>query len=194
MPNIISLFRVIVSPIFFLYVISDDPMLVQTACVLFLFGAVSDYFDGWLARKFKAVTSWGKFFDPLADKFLTSAAFIAFVIKGIVPLWMVVVIIVRDFGTTALRIIAEYKSKKLRTSQSAKTKTFLQMTFIAVILLLLFFKSIVPLKEWIPAINSLIYSKLTIAAMLILTIITVWTLIDYIMEYVKANAGIDGEA
>jgi CDP-diacylglycerol--glycerol-3-phosphate 3-phosphatidyltransferase len=108
----------------------DDPLMKQISIFVFMVAAVTDWYDGWLARKFNYITAWGQFLDPLADKILTSAAFIGFVILGILPAWMVIVIVIRDFLITGLRAYAEFRKHYFTTSKSAKWKTFLQMTFI----------------------------------------------------------------
>ncbi len=107
----------------------------QISLLVFLLAALTDWYDGWLARKFNYITEWGKFLDPLADKILTSATFFAFVVLDVLPLWMVIVIAVRDFIITGLRSYAEYKKQYFRTSIHAKWKTFFQMLFLYYLLL-----------------------------------------------------------
>ena len=182
LPNIISLIRVIIAPIFFLMLISGEYGLIHISCILYLIGAVTDYIDGWLARKYQDITSWGKFFDPLADKILTTSAFIAFVILHIIPLWMVIVIIIRDFGTTFLRAYADNIDKPIVTSLLAKWKTFLQMLFIAYILTGIFIISIVDNPNLGGLLNDMIYSSYTYVAMLLLTLLTIWSGIEYIIQ------------
>jgi CDP-diacylglycerol--glycerol-3-phosphate 3-phosphatidyltransferase len=180
LPNLFSLARIIIAPVFLALVVAGGSGRIVAACVLFVIGAITDYFDGWYARRYHEVTNWGKFFDPLADKFLTTAAFIAFVVVDIIPLWMVMIIIIRDFGTTIMRLYADSVKKSIRTSRSAKIKTFLQMTFISIILVLLLIKhlGIMPLEM----INGIIYSDGIYITMLILTAITVWTAIEYLVH------------
>ncbi|MGB5287776.1 MAG: CDP-alcohol phosphatidyltransferase family protein, partial [Ignavibacteriaceae bacterium] len=98
--------------------------------------ALSDWYDGWLARKFNYITSWGKFWDPLADKILTSAAFIGFAIVDLIPWWMVVIIVGRDVIITLLRVFADMKNYVFTTSYYAKWKTMLQMIFLYYLLIL----------------------------------------------------------
>lgn len=175
--NIISFARVLIAPIFFLLIISDSSVCVSVACFLFALGALTDYFDGYLARKYNEVTEFGNFFDPLADKVLTGAAFIAFVAMDILPLWMVLVIILRDGATTCLRIFAENEGTSIVTSKSAKTKTFLQMVYISYVLLLILLTNISQVNC-----IRLIYSQSTYLIMLFLTAFTIWTLIEYCMD------------
>lgn len=105
--------------------------------ILYCIGAMTDFFDGFLARRLKVVSSLGTFLDPLADKVLTSFAFIAFVALGLANVWLVVIIIARDIFTTYMRIVADKLRKPLVTSWTAKVKTFLQMIFIFGVLALI---------------------------------------------------------
>lgn len=130
LPNQLTVLRIILTPVFLYLFLADDPLLKQISLAVFIIAALTDWYDGWLARKFNYITSWGKFWDPLADKILTSAAFIGFVILNFIPLWMVIIIIVRDLVITTLRAYADYKGRSFPTSYYAKWKTLLQMTFL----------------------------------------------------------------
>ena len=161
--------------------IKNNPVSTRIACGLFVMGAITDYLDGGLARNVYGVTSLGKFVDPLADKVLTTAAFLSFVQLGIVELWMVIIIIVRDFGTTILRLFAVNNKHTINTSRSAQWKTFLQMVFIVYILILLFLRDSDFIKIEFNKINYLIFSNFSYYMMLFLTFITIWTAIEYII-------------
>jgi CDP-diacylglycerol--glycerol-3-phosphate 3-phosphatidyltransferase len=146
--------------------------------VIYLVAALTDWLDGYLARKFGEVTSHGVFLDPLADKVLTTSAFIALVVHDIVPLWMFVVIIVRDFGVTAMRSIADDRGMAMQTSYAAKVKTFSQMIVIAWALILFW------LHKQSPSSTEYLYllsSEVTGVAMLIVTLLTIYTAIHYII-------------
>jgi len=80
LPNQLTILRIILSPVFLLFFLSDVIWIKQFSVIIYIVAALSDWYDGWLARKFNYITSWGKFWDPLADKILTSAAFIGFAI------------------------------------------------------------------------------------------------------------------
>ncbi len=180
LPNIISFARVILSPVFFVLIISGEPADISAACVIYGIAAISDYFDGFLARKFNIISSVGKFLDPLADKFLTGASFIAFVVMGLVPLWMVIVVLARDFGTTLLRVYADSISKPIATSWSAKVKTFIQMTFIFYLLILILLSQPTFVAGVSAFASELLISEITYYIMLALTLFTVWTAIEYV--------------
>jgi CDP-diacylglycerol--glycerol-3-phosphate 3-phosphatidyltransferase len=165
-----------------MFLLSSNPVIVQTAVVLFFIGGLTDYFDGWYARKYNKVTAFGKFVDPLADKVLTSAAFIGFVVMGVVELWMVMIILLRDILTTMLRVYADSVDKSITTSNSAKWKTFLQMLFIAYILVMIMLcNSGFGLVSKVDA-HYYLYSRITYYSMFILTMFSLWTAIEYLVQ------------
>jgi len=135
LPNQLTILRIALTPVFLFFFLSDDPVFKIISLGIYIIAALTDWYDGWLARKFNYITNWGKFWDPLADKILTSTAFIGFVILGIIPLWMVLIIILRDLIITALRAYAEYKDISFPTSYYAKWKTFVQMAFLYYLLI-----------------------------------------------------------
>ena len=94
--------------------------------VIFTIAALTDWYDGYAARKTGGITMWGQFLDPLADKILVSSGFICFSILGYIPVWMVMVVVIRDFLITAFRSYAIIKNQPITTSFVAKTKTFVQ--------------------------------------------------------------------
>jgi CDP-diacylglycerol--glycerol-3-phosphate 3-phosphatidyltransferase len=136
LPNQLTVLRIILSPIFLFFFLSGNPLFRQISIAIFIVAALTDWYDGWLARKFNYITDWGKFWDPLADKILTSTAFIGLVILGILQLWMVIIILLRDFIITILRAYADYKGASFPTSNYAKVKTFIQMAFLYYLLVL----------------------------------------------------------
>ena len=105
------------------------------ACAIFIIASVTDFFDGHLARKHNLVTNYGKIMDPLADKLLVTAALICMVETNIVPAWMVIVILAREFAITGLRAVAASEGIVIAAAWSGKIKTVTQM--IAIIFLLL---------------------------------------------------------
>jgi CDP-diacylglycerol--glycerol-3-phosphate 3-phosphatidyltransferase len=104
---------------------------------VFLVASLTDWYDGYAARKFGHVTEWGKFLDPLADKVLVLTMFFVFMSLGLVKPWMVVAIAARDFVITGLRSYAEWKRQPIVTSLTAKWKTAGEMLAIYVILIYL---------------------------------------------------------
>ena len=96
------------------------------AFVVFVVAAVTDFFDGRLARSSDRITPLGRFLDPLADKILVTAALVAFVWDSMVHVWLVIPVIVRDVVITGLRLYSIYHGRELATSQLAKWKTATQ--------------------------------------------------------------------
>jgi len=135
LPNQLTILRIILSPIFLILFLSDVVWIKQVSVIVYIIAALSDWYDGWLARKFNYITSWGKFWDPLADKILTSVAFIGFAVVELIPWWMVIIIVGRDVLITLLRVFADMKNYIFITSYYAKWKTLLQMVFLYYLLI-----------------------------------------------------------
>lgn len=134
LPNILTISRFILTPIFVILFFSVSPYYQLAATLAFITGALTDHYDGKLARRRKQITEFGKFADPLADKFLTITAFIAIWVRedfrdhSILILIYIIVIAVRDFGITFLRMWALSKKAPVITSLWAKIKTTVQLT------------------------------------------------------------------
>ncbi|MFH0878058.1 MAG: CDP-diacylglycerol--glycerol-3-phosphate 3-phosphatidyltransferase [Candidatus Omnitrophota bacterium] len=110
------------------------------ALVIFLAACGTDFLDGWVARRRKETSDFGKLMDPIADKILVIGIFLAFVELRLVPAWMVIVIIAREFLITGLRLFAIRKGVVLAAERAGKHKTVSQMLTIFVILLFVIFK------------------------------------------------------
>jgi CDP-diacylglycerol--glycerol-3-phosphate 3-phosphatidyltransferase len=135
LPNQLTLLRIILTPVFVIMFINPQPGYTLPASIVFLAAALTDWYDGYFARRLNLTSRWGQFMDPLADKVLISAALFVFAYRDYVYWWMIIIIIVRDFLITFLRSFALYIGKPIITSALAKWKTFLQMTFIFVLLI-----------------------------------------------------------
>jgi CDP-diacylglycerol--glycerol-3-phosphate 3-phosphatidyltransferase len=105
------------------------------ACAVFVIASATDAVDGYIARKHGLTTNFGKLMDPLADKVLTTAAFIVFSDVGLIPAWAVIVILSREFLITGLRGVAATEGLVIAADLSGKLKTVFQMVSICVILL-----------------------------------------------------------
>ena len=183
LPNQLTVLRIILTPVFFILLLSDDVLLKQIALGIFLIAAITDWYDGWLARKFNYITNWGRIWDPLADKILTSAAFIALVILGQVEMWMVMVILLRDFIITGLRMYSDYRNIAFPTSVYAKWKTFFQMVFLYYLLFVYvgsLTKEIYSGNEKLFAI--LLNQKLVYFTMLFITLLTLHSGLTYLIH------------
>jgi CDP-diacylglycerol--glycerol-3-phosphate 3-phosphatidyltransferase len=142
--NILTIFRITIVP-FFLYAVFGVTVLSGfIALLLFLIGALSDYLDGYFARKYNIHSKFGAFLDPLADKLLVGGAFISFALipDFPVPLIFIVIILAREVFVTILRVVALKKNRPLKTEYLGKVKTVIQMSTIIIVLILLLVKKI----------------------------------------------------
>jgi len=186
LPNQLSFLRILLSPVFLFLFLSEDQLYKELSIVVFLLAVFTDWYDGWHARKFGLESKLGIFIDPLADKLLTSAAFIGFYIKGFMPGWMVVIIVARDLIITMLRSYHEIKGITMKTSFIAKTKTFIQMSYIFLIVLLIGIQTYSESEAVKTSINDFLFSGINFSLMLIVTALTLITGITYFFE---KNAG-----
>ena len=125
----------VVSVLFMVFVLLPETWAKIVALVLFIAGAISDLIDGKWARRDKIVTDLGAFLDPLADKMLVNLAFLALVVLGVVPVWVFVIILVRDFAVDGMRMMAARDGVTIAASFYGKLKTTTQMTALIILLL-----------------------------------------------------------
>ncbi len=183
LPNQLTLLRVVLTPVFVFLIISPSPLNKQLSLVVFVIAALTDWYDGWVARKFGNMSYWGKFLDPLADKILSSAALLVYVYLDLVDAWMVWVVIIRDFLITGLRMYAEYLDRPIVTSRSAQAKTFGQFVVIYYILILYVGKSVPGIyAEWGSTIDALMHPEVLFGMMLLVTLSNVGTAIAYLFD------------
>ena len=148
LPNKLTVFRMILIPVFMLVLAlpldwgtlqvagAQLPVTHLVAAIVFIVASLTDLADGKIARKYKLVTNFGKFADPLADKLLVMTALIFFVQFGWVPAWMVAIIVIRELAITGLRtLIVENNGKVLAAAMPGKIKTASQMVAISFFLL-----------------------------------------------------------
>jgi CDP-diacylglycerol--glycerol-3-phosphate 3-phosphatidyltransferase len=186
LPNQLTVLRIILTPVFYLLFRTGEPLFVQISMGVYIVAAFTDWYDGWLARKFNYITEWGKFLDPLADKILNSAAFFAFVYLDILSLWMVVIIVIRDFLITGLRAVADYQNISFITRKSAKWKTFIQMAFINYLLFVYAFSITNEIFVGNEHIFELLMNHdLIFYSMLFVTLLTLYTGIEYIYKNIS---------
>ena len=183
LPNLLTLLRIALAPIFMALFVIENVWTRLAALIIFIIAALTDMYDGYFARKYGISTSFGKFMDPLADKILTSIAFIAFATLNYVAAWMVLVIITREFLITGLRSLAAYKGVIIASTRTAKLKTFLQMTAIAVILLFINLKTFLPPlgHNW-AMFDSPVTLQVFYWLMMVTVLVTVGTGVDYIVR------------
>ena len=184
-PNILTVMRIFLTPIFIICLFSDFFGAQLWALIIFIVASITDAYDGYLARKNNMVTDTGQFLDPLADKILLSSAFISFSIMGLIDIWMVALIIFRDLFVTSLRVLLSRKGFIMITSKIAKSKTAVQIGIIIFTLLFLTLKAFnwVLLEDYLIFINEY---QLVYYLTMITVIFTVYTGYNYIQENRKA--------
>ena len=134
-PNLLSLSRMLTTVPIFVLILLDAPWAFLTATALFILASVTDFFDGYLSRRFKVVSPLGVFLDLTADKVFVSAILIALVQIGLVPAWIVVIIVTREFLVTGMRSMAAAKGKVIPAGIWGKQKTLITMIAIGLLLL-----------------------------------------------------------
>ena len=139
-PNIFSYLRIILIPFIIYFLTIRTVEYLFYALLIFMFASFTDFIDGWLARKLKQESEFGKFIDPIADKFLVISSLIAIIVIDpnfeILDSWMVVIIVGRDILITVMRWFAIKKGRPLRTSRFGKFKTAFQMLSIVIIIMI----------------------------------------------------------
>ena len=136
LPNKLTLIRIILVPVCMALMLTGH---FYIALGVFIIASITDFFDGYIARKDNLVTSFGKIMDPLADKILVFGALLCFLQLGFINAWCVVIILAREFFVTGMRVVAVDKGKVIAASWRGKVKTNVQI--FAVILGFLTFAS-----------------------------------------------------
>ena len=169
--NKLTILRVVMIPAFLLVLYLDVPYANYWALAIFAAASATDTLDGYIARHYNQITDFGKFMDPLADKCLVTAAMLWFVEVGQMPAWALLIVIVREFGVSGLRMVAADKGRVIAAGWSGKVKT--AATMVCIILMLL------PLPEIVNQIGT---------AVIVLT--TIYSGVEYFMK----NADVLAEA
>lgn len=138
LPNKLTVFRMILSPVFLILMLVDFPWHYFAAGMVFAIASLTDLFDGRIARSQGLVTNFGKFLDPIADKVLTTAAFLGMMASGMTAykgvVWVVMIVIVREFAVASLRMICACEGAVIAADRWGKVKTVMQMVAILMIL------------------------------------------------------------
>jgi CDP-diacylglycerol--glycerol-3-phosphate 3-phosphatidyltransferase len=176
LPNALTVLRIFLVPLLVVVLLTRFEGHVYFGAAIFGLAVVTDYLDGFLARRRNEVTRLGILLDPLADKLLTAAAFLSLVEMGLVPAWVVMIILARELAVTGLRNMAVGRGIDIRASGLGKAKMVVQVTAILVLLLS---------RPW-PA--------LRVPGLVILGIVVLVTLVsgaDYFLKFwnILKNAG-----
>lgn len=166
LPNKLTMMRVFMIPVFVLFMLVPiTPYDNWIALAIFIIASLTDLLDGKIARKYNLVTNFGKFMDPLADKLLVCSAMICLVSMNLIPAWIVIVIIAREFIISGFRLIASDNGVVIAASYWGKFKTVFQMVMICLMIA-----------------NISAIQILTTIVMWIALILTVVSLVDYLMK------------
>jgi len=180
--NRITLFRIFATFIFMFFLFVHGLWAKVLSLVVFILAALSDFYDGFIARKKNIVSDFGKLMDPIADKILVLAAFAAFVQMQLIEAWMFVIIFSREILIFSLRLFALSKGKVLAATQAGKHKTFSQMVVVFIILGGILFKEIMlEFSTWNPFWESLLRNTIYIL-MLITVGLTLYSGISYLWK------------
>ncbi|MSR65660.1 MAG: CDP-diacylglycerol--glycerol-3-phosphate 3-phosphatidyltransferase [Verrucomicrobiae bacterium] len=133
-PNQLTLARVVMTFVFVIVLMLEIPFAKTMALALFIVASITDLYDGILARRYNIITNFGTLMDPVADKILICSVFVAFVGLHIIPAWMAIVIIAREFVITGLRLLAASKGQVLAAGWGGKNKTVSQVVAASVVL------------------------------------------------------------
>ncbi len=137
LPNKLSILRVLLIPVIVLLMTLTPAWCMYAAAGCFIVAALTDFLDGYLARKNNWITDFGKFIDPVADKLLVLSTFVMLIHQGLMPAWAVVIILARELSVDGLRLVAMTKNHVIAAGPLGKIKTFSQMIFI---LYMMFFR------------------------------------------------------
>ncbi len=184
-PNILTLTRIAVVPIVVVLLMFESKENCFWAAVIFSLASITDWLDGYLARKWGIVTVLGKFLDPLADKLIVMAALIMLIPLDRVPAWAVLVILSRELIVSGIRSIASTEGIVIAASNLGKYKTIFQM--VAIIGLLLHYR-----YYWFFGVQyDFLYPSLHNAGIFLFyisLILTVWSGVDYFIKFFKIFA------
>lgn len=183
LPNKLTILRIVLAFVFILFLFIHGLGAKIAAFVVFLSASLTDLLDGYLAKKNNQITDFGRLMDPIADKILILSAFLAFVEMGLVPAWMVVVILFREAAVTGLRVLALSKGRVIPADSGGRHKTVSQVLAILAILLLIIFREAGPFASafWSPDTEA-IYKDSIYALMLITVALTLISGISYLLK------------
>jgi CDP-diacylglycerol--glycerol-3-phosphate 3-phosphatidyltransferase len=174
--NMLTVVRIVLVPVFGVLVIVSSMTSVawrMAACLVFCVASATDFVDGWIARRFQLVTSFGKVADPIADKALTGTALVLLSVYDLVPWWVTVLILVREWGVTALRFwVIGYGI--IPASRGGKLKTALQIAAIA----------------WYLWPVSAPFDQVGLGLMVAALIVTLVTGVDYLIQALRLRRGV----
>ena len=194
LPNQLTIGRLFLTALFVAVMSIPDQLLksvdlldyrITIATLFFLIASLTDFLDGYIARKLKLVTDFGKLMDPLVDKILTSAVFIILTKENMIPAWITITIISREFLVTGLRLLASNQGKVLSADSLGKWKTTSQIIVASYFLTIL--GSNEPILKYLEFINQPMFGDLLIIICTTITIVSGWSYLSKNRELVKTS-------
>ncbi len=159
-PNKLTIARIILTPIFLVFfTVNSIPAHYLIALIIYLAAAVTDFLDGKIARERDIVTNFGKFTDPLADKMLTTAAFLGLMVNGYCNVWIVFIILFREFLVSSIRLVASSQGVVIPANIWGKAKTMSMMVFTCLIMFALSLQqdfNVIPMGFPLPLISEIL--------------------------------------
>lgn len=184
LPNKLTMLRIMLVPLFVAAMLIPFPLHNLAALLIFAIASITDMFDGRIARERNLVTDFGKFADPLADKILVLAAMLCFVQNGLCDCVAVIIVLLREFAVTSIRLIAAAKGEVVAANIWGKVKTVTQMTAIIAILVM---QSVLDIMTFANvAIPSLLPGVFFCAGEVLIWISTIFAIISGVI-YLKQN-------
>lgn len=180
LPNRLTIFRMIMVPLVMVFMLVDMieggifgiTYQSMISALIFIVASLTDWFDGYIARRDNLVTNFGKVMDPLADKLIVTAVMLCLMVSGVFPVWCAMIILARDFLITGIRVIAVAEGISVAASMWGKVKTTIQM--VSMVIAILFGASEIPVLYWIAQ-----------ASIYLSTLATLISGISYIYDYRK---------
>jgi CDP-diacylglycerol--glycerol-3-phosphate 3-phosphatidyltransferase len=179
LPNILTMARVAVIPFILALMDNYSPVRSYLACLLYIGAALTDFLDGWLARRRKQVSLLGKFLDPLADKLIVTAVLVYATALDRCPPWLVVALLARELAVTGLRAIASSEGLVISASDQGKQKTALQM--VGTLFLLIHFRYRILFTPY-----TLDFHQVGLYTLYLALAMSVVSMIDYVRKFVLA--------
>jgi CDP-diacylglycerol--glycerol-3-phosphate 3-phosphatidyltransferase len=155
-PNALTLVRILLVPVLVVALLQATPHGSTVAAIVFALAAVTDGVDGWIARRSRSITTFGKVMDPIADKLLIAAALISLVSLDRLEAWVAMVIIAREFAVSGLRVAAGQQGAIIPANRLGKAKTVLQVAMVLAVI-----AANDPHAAWV---DALVYATVAITA------------------------------
>lgn len=181
LPNKLTLVRIILTPFYLAAMLLDFRFHYLVASAIFIVASITDFLDGNIARKHNLVTTFGKLCDPLADKMLTTAALLAFMEIGICNIWIVMIILTREFLVTSFRLVASAQGVVIPAGILGKIKTVSQMVFSIIIMISVHFVEMFALD----------YRKFSLVCNVMLSVTAVLTVVSGVKYIIDGKKVID---